>query len=85
MYVSSIASLYTGPDAKGGEILDSTDTDPKPAERSLYARGKIAADGSPEDLANRWGEEHVTQHLAKLSKVPLGNVFLFVVQLVELV
>jgi nucleoside-diphosphate-sugar epimerase len=44
VYVSSIASVYTGPDAGGHEILDSTATDALAAERSLYSRGKIAAE-----------------------------------------
>ncbi|MCY2960638.1 MAG: NAD-dependent epimerase/dehydratase family protein [Planctomycetota bacterium] len=44
VYVSSIASLYTGPDATGNEVRDSTATDPLSAERSLYSRGKIAAE-----------------------------------------
>lgn len=43
VYVSSIASLYTGPDV-GAEIRDSVETDPSPSERSLYSRGKIAAE-----------------------------------------
>jgi len=46
VYVSSIASLYTGPDAAGAELLDSTATDPNVAERSLYSRGKIAAENA---------------------------------------
>lgn len=49
VYVSSIASLYTGPDA-GGTIVDSTATDPLVAERSLYSRGKIAAERALLDL-----------------------------------
>ncbi len=44
VYVSSIASLYTGPDAARAEILDSAGTDPRPGLRSLYSRGKIAAE-----------------------------------------
>ncbi|MBL8863540.1 MAG: NAD-dependent epimerase/dehydratase family protein [Planctomycetes bacterium] len=43
VYVSSIAALYTGPDA-GRELLDATPLDPRGAERSLYSRGKIAAE-----------------------------------------
>jgi len=43
VYVSSIASLYTGPDV-GAEIRDSIETDPSPSQRSLYSRGKIAAE-----------------------------------------
>lgn len=42
VYVSSIASLYTGADA--GTIDDSPETDPEPEKRPLYSRGKIAAE-----------------------------------------
>ncbi len=44
VYVSSIASLYTGADCGTDEIADSTDTDPLPAWRPVYARGKAAAE-----------------------------------------
>jgi len=44
VYVSSIASLYTGADATTGEVRDSTATDANVAERSLYSRGKIVAE-----------------------------------------
>jgi nucleoside-diphosphate-sugar epimerase len=46
VYVSSIAALYTGPDAGVAEIRDAQGTDPEPAARSLYARGKIAAEAA---------------------------------------
>ncbi len=44
VYVSSIASLYTGADVPGGTIRDSTQTDPRPELRPIYSRGKIAAE-----------------------------------------
>ncbi len=44
VYVSSIAAMYTGPDAGVDEIRDSQPPDPEPWNRSLYARGKIAAE-----------------------------------------
>jgi predicted dehydrogenase/nucleoside-diphosphate-sugar epimerase len=43
VYVSSIAALYTGHDAPA-VIADATACDPRPADRSIYARGKIAAE-----------------------------------------
>jgi predicted dehydrogenase/nucleoside-diphosphate-sugar epimerase len=43
IYVSSIAALYTGPDA-GAVIEDSSECDPLPHERSPYARGKAEAE-----------------------------------------
>jgi predicted dehydrogenase/nucleoside-diphosphate-sugar epimerase len=46
VYVSSIAALYTGADAPAREIADSTDVDPKPGERPLYSRGKMAAESA---------------------------------------
>ena len=42
-YVSSVAALYTGPDADY-EIADSPAVDPKPNVRSVYARGKAEAE-----------------------------------------
>jgi nucleoside-diphosphate-sugar epimerase len=51
VYVSSIAALYTGRDAPESIIADSTPTDPKPDERPLYARGKIAAEAALRELA----------------------------------
>ncbi|MDP6540216.1 MAG: NAD-dependent epimerase/dehydratase family protein [Planctomycetota bacterium] len=50
LYVSSIASLYTGLDLTG-ELDDSTATDPRPDGRSLYSRGKIAAEEAVLDLS----------------------------------
>ncbi|MBI4878571.1 MAG: NAD-dependent epimerase/dehydratase family protein [Planctomycetes bacterium] len=44
VYVSSIASLYTGLDCGTREIADSTETDPLPNWRPVYARGKAAAE-----------------------------------------
>jgi nucleoside-diphosphate-sugar epimerase len=46
VYVSSIAALYTGHDARERVISDSTPTDPEPDARPLYARGKIAAEAA---------------------------------------
>lgn len=46
VYVSSIAALYTGSDAPQAEIQDSTDVDPRPADRPLYSRGKMAAEAA---------------------------------------
>lgn len=42
-YVSSVAALYTGPDGEY-ELADSRAADPKPDVRSVYARGKAAAE-----------------------------------------
>jgi predicted dehydrogenase/nucleoside-diphosphate-sugar epimerase len=43
IYVSSIASLYCGPD--GAPLVDdSVATDPKPGARDVYGRGKIEAE-----------------------------------------
>ena len=44
VYVSSIAALYLGPDCGASVIDDGDPPDPRPAERALYARGKIAAE-----------------------------------------
>lgn len=54
LYISSIASLYTGLDHHG-ELDDSTATDPKPDQRSLYSRGKIAAEAAVLDLFREHG------------------------------
>ena len=51
VFVSSIAALYT-PDA-GGEIGDDHPTDPRPAERDLYSRGKVEAERALARLAER--------------------------------
>jgi nucleoside-diphosphate-sugar epimerase len=50
VYVSSIAALYTGHDAREQVIADSTPTDPRPDARPLYARGKIAAEKALREL-----------------------------------
>jgi len=50
VYVSTIAALYTGPEA-GPEIKDSLETDPRPDARPLYSRGKIAAEQALMKLA----------------------------------
>ena len=44
IYISSIASLYTGGDAPAPSLLDSPETDPKPEARSLYSKGKAATE-----------------------------------------
>ena len=49
-YVSSVAALYTGPDA-GSEISDSPDTDPQPEVRAVYGRGKAATERALFDFA----------------------------------
>ncbi|MDP6410558.1 MAG: NAD-dependent epimerase/dehydratase family protein, partial [Planctomycetota bacterium] len=54
LYVSSIASLYTGLDLDG-ELDDSTATDPLPDGRSLYSRGKIAAEAAVLELFEERG------------------------------
>jgi predicted dehydrogenase/nucleoside-diphosphate-sugar epimerase len=54
VYVSSTAALYLGPE-RGAEVDDDEECDPRPEQRSLYARGKnlaeravlAAAAGSP--------------------------------------
>jgi predicted dehydrogenase/nucleoside-diphosphate-sugar epimerase len=44
VYVSSIAALYLGGDDGVPLIEDSTPTDPQPAGREIYSRGKMAAE-----------------------------------------
>ncbi len=44
IYVSSIAALYLGADSGTDPVRDAVGCDPKPGVRSLYARGKIAAE-----------------------------------------
>jgi predicted dehydrogenase/nucleoside-diphosphate-sugar epimerase len=46
VYVSSIAALYTGHDSPEHEIRDSTNVDPRPMDRPLYSRGKMAAEAA---------------------------------------
>ncbi len=53
VYVSSVAALYTGPDSPVREIEDGYPTDPKPAARPVYARGKIASEKSLKEFAER--------------------------------
>lgn len=55
VYVSSIAALYLGPDCGAGLIDDADRTDPRPAARALYARGKIAAEAELVKLARARG------------------------------
>jgi predicted dehydrogenase/nucleoside-diphosphate-sugar epimerase len=50
IYISSIASLYTGGDAPAPSILDSRETDPRPAARAVYTRGKAATEQALFDL-----------------------------------
>ena len=46
VYVSSIAALYLGGDDGVPLIEDSTPTDPQPAGREIYSRGKMAAEAA---------------------------------------
>lgn len=55
VYVSSIAALYLGPDCGASQIDDADPTDPRPAGRALYARGKIAAERELARLAKERG------------------------------
>ena len=55
VYVSSIAALYLGPDCGANVIDDDDPADPRPAERALYARGKIAAEKELLRLAKERG------------------------------
>ncbi len=55
VYVSSIAALYLGPDCGASLIDDADGTDPRPAARALYARGKIAAEATLRELARTRG------------------------------
>jgi predicted dehydrogenase/nucleoside-diphosphate-sugar epimerase len=43
IYISSVASLYTG-DEGGGPLRDSVECDPEPQARSVYARGKAVTE-----------------------------------------
>lgn len=54
VYVSSSAALYCGADA-GEKLDDDVPTDPSPQARSLYARGKIAAERALVELAHAKG------------------------------
>jgi predicted dehydrogenase/nucleoside-diphosphate-sugar epimerase len=55
IYVSSIAALYLGADAGAPMFDDSLPCDPKPEARSLYARGKIAAEAALTQLQRERG------------------------------
>jgi nucleoside-diphosphate-sugar epimerase len=44
LFASTIAALYLGADRGVQALQDSLDTDPRPAARALYARGKIATE-----------------------------------------
>ncbi len=46
VYVSSIAALYAGPDCGSDVLEDSLATDPEPAGRDVYTRGKVAAEAA---------------------------------------
>jgi nucleoside-diphosphate-sugar epimerase len=46
VYVSSIAAFYLGRDAPLALVDDDSALDPRPRERGLYARGKIAAEAA---------------------------------------
>jgi len=52
VYVSSTAALYLGRDCGSRVIEDDVGTDPRPAERALYARGKIAAEAALREVAD---------------------------------
>ncbi|MEZ6019966.1 MAG: NAD-dependent epimerase/dehydratase family protein [Planctomycetota bacterium] len=52
VYVSSVAALYTGGDKP---LYDSWETDSQPEKRSVYARGKAAAEKALKDVAERRG------------------------------
>ncbi|MEE8467081.1 MAG: NAD(P)-dependent oxidoreductase, partial [Planctomycetota bacterium] len=51
VYVSSVAALYTGPDAGVRTIPDDHATDPRPELRATYARAKIATEAALCELA----------------------------------
>ncbi|HKV11546.1 MAG TPA: Gfo/Idh/MocA family oxidoreductase [Thermoanaerobaculia bacterium] len=46
VYVSSIAALYAGADCGTDVLEDSLATDPQPAGRDVYSRGKMAAEAA---------------------------------------
>jgi predicted dehydrogenase/nucleoside-diphosphate-sugar epimerase len=46
VYVSSIAALYAGADCGTDVLEDSLETDPQPAGRDVYSRGKMAAEAA---------------------------------------
>jgi predicted dehydrogenase/nucleoside-diphosphate-sugar epimerase len=53
VYVSSIAALYTAAGSTPAPVRDTHPTDPEPRGRSLYARGKIAAESALTELHAR--------------------------------
>jgi predicted dehydrogenase/nucleoside-diphosphate-sugar epimerase len=55
IYVSSIASLDTGPNRAGEEIRDSNATDSHAGERAVYTRGKAAAEAAVLAAASETG------------------------------
>lgn len=55
VYVSSIAALYAGPDRGTRVIDDSLETDPRPAGREIYSRGKMEAERRLLELHRRRG------------------------------
>ena len=54
IYISSVASLYTG-DESGGPLSDSVTTDPQAAQRSVYSRGKAATEEALFELQRNEG------------------------------
>ena len=55
IYVSSVASLDTGPTRAGRVIHDSIATDPHAKERAVYTRGKAAAEAAVLAVASETG------------------------------
>jgi nucleoside-diphosphate-sugar epimerase len=55
IYVSSVASLDTGPTRSGQVISDSIATDPHAKERAVYTRGKAAAEAAVLAVASETG------------------------------
>jgi nucleoside-diphosphate-sugar epimerase len=51
IYVSSTAALYLGHDCGREVVDDDVGPDPRPEERALYARGKVAAENALRALA----------------------------------
>lgn len=54
LFASTTAALYLGRDA-GPAVEDSLESDPRPEERSLYARGKIATERALIELHRKRG------------------------------
>jgi predicted dehydrogenase/nucleoside-diphosphate-sugar epimerase len=55
VYTSSIAALYAGPDCGTPVLDDSLETDPQPAGREIYSRGKMEAERRLLDLHRQRG------------------------------